>query len=295
MKTPNQIEKALTDGAAKLHQLLKTDHHTYNALVLQSKKELQDIRKSYGFKSAGSLLSGDISKLQKDERTTLGLALLPAIHSGLGNVCAFADSCADTCVAFSGNGGFSTTYNVRLARTSFMIANPQGFMALLFSEIFDAYTKAQTYEQGLAIRLNTYSDIRWEKVAPWLFDMFVAVKFYDYTKHPMSSRPEATRPKNYHLTYSVSEKTTESEIGKAIDARRPLAVVVSVRSGKVKGSESMRPIPQFWGGIPTIDGDSSDARYLNNQSAVVILRRKHTMRENHPMILKAAKLSGDSK
>jgi hypothetical protein len=294
MKTPKQIEKALTDGAAKLHQVLKTDANAYQELVLQSKKELQEIRAQFGFKSPGSLLSGDISKLQKDEKTTLGLALLPAEHSGLGNLCAFADSCASTCVAFSGNGGFSTTYNVRLARTAFMIQNPLGFMAVLLSEIFDAYHKAQTYEQGLAIRLNTYSDIRWEKVAPWLFELFIAVQFYDYTKHPTASRPEETRPRNYHWTYSVSERTSENEIGKTIDIRRPLAVVVSIRSGKVKGSESMRPIPEFWGGIPTIDGDATDARYLNETGKVVLLRRKHTMRDDHPMITTAAKLSGDS-
>ena len=161
---------------------------------------------------------------------------------------------------------------------------------MLVHELQKAYTNAQALERPLAVRLNTYSDIRWERVMPWLFDSFRAVKFYDYTKHTTASRPEDTRPANYHLTYSVSERTTSNEIGKCADIGRPLAVVVGIRSGKQKGSDQMRPIPETWAGMPTVDGDISDARWTTPTGSVVILRRKHTLATNAPMITHAEKL-----
>jgi hypothetical protein len=163
-------------------------------------------------------------------------------------------------------------------------------MALMISEISDEYVKAQDMEQKLAVRLNTYSDIRWEKVAPFLFDSFRAVQFYDYTKHPMRSRPETSRPLNYHLTYSVSENTTEQELEKAAFSKRPLAVVVSIRSGKIKSLDGMRPLPETWAGMPVIDGDESDARWTTPPGFAVLLRRKHTMSKTHPMIAHAETL-----
>jgi hypothetical protein len=69
-----------------------------------------------------------------------------------------------------------------------------------------------------------------------------------------------------------------------------LAVVVEIRSGKLPGKSFMREIPNTWGGMQTIDGDSSDARYLAPQNSVTILRRKHTMKTDHPMITSAANL-----
>ena len=289
MKTPNQIEKALTSNAAILHGFLKApkrQQKTFSDLVAESQQVFDELRTAQGFKSSAKLLSGDISKLNKDATSILGLALLPAEHSGLANLCAFSDSCADSCVAFSGNGSFPTVYRSRLAKTELLLDYPLAFMTLLVSELFEAWNK----NQNLAVRLNTYSDIRWERVAPWLFELFSGVQFYDYTKHTTKSRPADSLPQNYHLTYSISERTTATELQRNADIQRPLAVVVSIRSGKQSTTGEMRPIPKTWRGMPTVDGDSSDARWTTPQGSVVILRRKHTLAKNAPMISHAEKL-----
>lgn len=290
MKTPNQIEKDLTSAANLVHELLKTDAMGYEMKLNLAHQVFKNTASQWDLKNAPSLLTGNISKLQKDEKTILGLALLPASRSKIANLCAFADSCEHDCVAFSGNGSFPSVYRSRMAKTALLTASPESFMILLVDEIFCAVGKVGA--ENLAIRLNTYSDIRWERIAPWMFSIFQGVQFYDYTKHPASSRPENTRPANYHWTYSVSENTTAKHIGECADIGRPLAVVVEIRSGKMPKSQEMRPIPKTWAGMPTIDGDSSDARYLTPTGSVVILRRKHTMKANHPMITSAAKLEG---
>jgi hypothetical protein len=288
MKTPNQIERDLAKAADYVLELLSNDAVGYEMQLNLAHQVFKNTASQWELKNAPSLFSGNISKLQKDEKTTLGLALLPAKHSNIANVCAFADSCAESCVAFSGNGSFPSVYRSRMAKTALLTASPKSFMILLIDELFTAVGKVGA--QNLAIRLNTYSDIRWERVAPWMFEMFKGVQFYDYTKHPVSSRPETTRPANYHWTYSVSEKTTANHVSECADIGRPLAVVVEVRSGKQPKTEHMRPIPKTWAGMPTVDGDSSDARYLTPTGSVVILRRKHTMKTNHPMITTAQQL-----
>lgn len=286
--TPSQLERNLAQAEKDIRHMLTHDGREWAHRIKEAKELLTIIANKHGLKKAPSLLSVSISKLQKDEKVTLGLPLLPATHSGIVNVCAFADSCAETCVAFSGNAGFDNVYKSRMAKTHFLNWQPTSFLVLLTHEIFRAVD--QYGAENLAIRLNAYSDIRWEKVYPFLFKLFSNVQFYDYTKHTTKSRPEENRPANYHLTYSVSEKTTPKIISKCADIGRPLAVVVEIRSGVKPGTQTMREIPTTWAGMPTIDGDSNDSRYLTPTGSVVLLRRKHTMKANHPMIVKAAKL-----
>lgn len=281
MKTPAQIEKALKAANLEIspHDINTGLNITY---IAHAKYIYKMVANNHGIQSPGNLLSESISKLNKNSLPTFGLALLPATYSELGNLCAFSDSCAETCVAFSGNGSFNSTMRSRQVKTHLMINYPESFMILLKHEISEVARKYKTAQ----IRLNTYSDIRYENIMPEVFAHYPQIQFYDYTKHPVSSRPWL--PENYKLTYSVSEKTTAKEIEKAKTANRNLAVVVSVRSGKVK--DKWRAIKATWAGIPTVDGDQTDDRYSDPSGVVVILRRKHTMKADHPMIQKAEKL-----
>ena len=281
---PHQLEQLLTWGfkTASNYDTKKTERNVRGAKLV-----FAQVRSDYGFKSAGTLLSTSISKLQKNKQATAGLSFPPALSSGLANLCAFSDSCAETCVAFSGNGGFTQTQQSRKAKLEFALKFPEAFAVLLTHEIAQMQKKYAGHK--IAIRLNTYSDIRWERVAPQLFTQFPRVKFYDYTKHTMRSRPAETMPKNYSLTYSVSEKTTAHEIRVAKEAGRNLAVVVAIRSGKTP--QGYRKIPKTWGGMPTTDGDIRDDRHNDKKGTVVILRRKHTMKPWHPMIQQAGRLN----
>jgi hypothetical protein len=285
MKTPTQIEQKLRDA----FRTYETNGHTQQEHlndVAKAKQIYRLIRSQHGIKSPGKLLTQSISKLEKNDAPTYGLALLPATFSDLGNLCAFSDSCAETCVAFSGNGSFNSTMTSRLAKTELMIKFPYEFIVLLCDEL----TTIHEYSNRNAlVRLNTYSDIRWERIFKRFMRHCYSINFYDYTKHPLRSRPSHTLPDNYKLTYSVSEKTTAQEIQKAHAAKRNLAVVVGVRSGNT--SNGWRPIPSTWAGMPTVDGDLNDDRANDPPGSVVILRRKHTMKPWHPMIQQGNKLN----
>jgi hypothetical protein len=277
--TPKQLEAILQKGFKNA---------THNEQTVNAAKFIfAEVRSAYGFKSKGTLLSTSISKLQKNKQATAGLSFPPHLSSGLANLCAFADSCAETCVAFSGNGGFTQTQNSRCAKLDFAIKFPEAFAVLLIHEIDQMQKKYEGYK--IAIRLNTYSDLKFEMIAPEIFTKFPRINFYDYTKHTVRSRPAKTIPRNYSLTYSVSEKTTADEIAKAKTAGRNLAVVVSIRSGKTPAG--YRPIPKTFLGMKTTDGDIRDDRHNDRPGNVVILRRKHTMKTDHPMIKQAERLN----
>lgn len=277
MKTPAQLEQILARGFAGITE------PPAEFRVKLARAEYMKIRARYGFASRGALLSEEISKLKKSEGKNLGLAFMPADSSEIANVCAFAGDCARDCVAFSGNGGFSSTQRVRLARLAFAIEQPLFFAVLLWDEL-RKHSADDTFTMN--VRLNTYSDLRWENIAPKLFEYFSRANFYDYTKHPARSRRDV--PANYSLTYSVSEKTTDSEFWRNLGVGRNVAAVIETRSGETP--QGWRPIPQTFAGVPTIDGDLRDDRHNDPRGVVVILRRKHTLKASSGLITRAAEI-----
>lgn len=220
-------------------------------------------RTAHGFKTAGDLLSEDIGKTQKNDVRTYALAFLPASTSGIANTCAWEDKCSGPCVAFSGKGAMDDVMRSRLCRLAFAVEHPLEFAWLLTAELDEIHLDAVREWQPRAdrkplrlVRLNAYSDIRWERVAPWLFDRCSAIGFYDYTKHPLRSRPVDTMPANYRLTYSVSSRSTLDEVTAAAYAGRNPAVVFSARA-----NSNHDALPETWAGLEVLDGDETDDRY----------------------------------
>jgi hypothetical protein len=199
-------------------------------------------------------------KYAKSETPTLGLALAPASSSGV-NVCPKSTpECREHCVSKAGKGRFARTTNVRIVRTTFLAEEPEAFLRLLVSEI----DQAVAYYERINLRLNTFSDLPWETIAPWLFERWGdAVTFYDYTK--VWTR---TPPPNYRLTLSASERTSRRAIARAVDDGQAVAVVVRVRKKD--------PMPVAFDGREMIDGDKTDDR-TQDRGVVVGLRPKGTM------------------
>jgi len=110
---------------------------------------------------------------------------------------------------------------------------------------------------GALVRLNTASDIRWELVCPWLFEMFPALKFYDYTK---AWGKRGAMPENYRLTYSATGERHTWDHVHAMAKLHPVAVVVNVKRGK--------PVP-----AGMVDGDRDDNRY-DDARGIIALRAK---------------------
>lgn len=244
-------------------------------------------RANAGFKpTKGQLLSEEIEKLKKGDGVKLVmLALAPAEASGF-NVCPHSTSgCREFCVAKAGNGAYPAVMRARIARTRFLVENPREFLSLLIHTL-DAGLK----RNDLAVRLNGFSDIRWERVLPgWFWQRYNHVTFYDYTKHSVLSRPVDTMPANYLLTYSVTERTSDKQIAREMAAGRNIAVVVETKGGIVRNTGKLRDLPT----IPTltVDGDKNDRRFNDPEGSVVMLRRKGSLPVDNPLVVSNERLT----
>lgn len=278
MQTYRKFEQTLTDALAGMSE---------GDIIPMSEAKLRfaEHRSMRGFvfsPSGGTLLTDESGneKLAKGEGWKLVmLALAPHSASGVADLCSQSTpSCRDNCVAFAGNGGFPKVLAARQARVDFLAEHPREFVSLLVHTLDRLTRKAD-----LAVRLNGFSDIRWERVLPaWFWERFADVKFYDYTKHSVSSRPVSTMPANYSLTYSVTERSTPQGVARERAAGRSVAVVVNRRGGKHATRDHLHPLP-FADHL--VDGDVNDRRFDDPPGSVVGLRRKGSLMPDHPLVV----------
>jgi len=194
-----------------------------------------------------------------------GLALAPAVGSGW-NTCRFKTRlCEAGCLTYAGQNAMPVQQRARIVKTLFLVDNPSAFYTLLFWEIGKAERK---YGDALRIRLNMLSDIPWEDVLPSIFTTFPNIRFYDYTKWAAAKRSNI--PSNYDLTFSASERTDDTWIAENVQAGHRVAVVLGIKKDE--------PMIATYHGLPVIDGDASDDRYLNAEGVVIGLRAKGKMR-----------------
>jgi hypothetical protein len=204
------------------------------------------------------------------------LHLSPARKSGY-NACSHASiGCEAVCLDEAGHGGIGGPDNVvqraRIRKTKWYFEDRSGFMAQLVREISNLEKRAR--KKGLlpALRLNGTSDLGWVQVPCVrdgvtyrnVFDAFPNVTFYDYTKVP--SRYKITLPKNYFVTFSLSE-SNDAHAADALAAGMNVAAVLKV--------DDRDDLPAFWSGYPVLDGTAHDFRFLDPQGGhIVALRAK---------------------
>jgi hypothetical protein len=133
------------------------------------------------------------------------------------------------------------------------------FKQQLQKEIDALKKKAKAKGMIPAVRLNGTSDIQWENFG--IIQDNPDIQFYDYQKIPSALRKNL--PPNYHLTYSY----TGQEISKKFSeqwAERGVNTAVVFRGG----------MPKEFLGRPVINGDESDARFLDPKGVIVGLHAK---------------------
>lgn len=197
-------------------------------------------------------------KLGKDGRLPLyGLTLAAASQSGRWNVCQWSTpKCELACVL---HPRYESVHQAQVVRTLFIGDHPAEAVILIAEELRDAVRT----RGPIGFRPNTGSDIRWERIAPELFELD-GVSVYDYTKAPAEHR---TPTDNYRLTYSVSERpVSDRHAVEYLERGGTVAVVFAVRKG--------HPLPETWNGYPVVDGDATDNRLLDPPGSVVGLRAK---------------------
>jgi len=192
------------------------------------------------------------------------------------NVCPWAGLCTLDCLGKEGRGGINAgtmddirarnTNKIQLARlrrTDWFFSDRPAFLVRLRREIRNARKWAEKRGLRLAMRLNGTSDVVWERIDPTLFVEFADVVFYDYTKAPFIVRDEL--PANYSLTFSFGGDNWHN-FGESLANGRNASVVFRVKRNGA--------LPSTFAGLPVIDGDKTDARFLDRSGVIVGLRAK---------------------
>ena len=240
------------------------------------------------FRIPTNLLSTSNAKTTKGEKmgyTTYIMYLAPHTQNSKGiNLCSHASKgCAKACLFGSGSARFDEVQNGKRNKTEYYLGDRKLFMNQLVKEITKAERlhklidgEKQYKKNGVnvlrykdfAIRLNGTSDIPFEKIkldnGLNIFEMFPNVTFYDYTKNHI--RFNKVLPKNYHLTFSMSEDNKEISLSLLNKGIVNVAMVFGVK----KESE----LPNQYKGFKVINGDESDLRFLDEKNVIIGLKYK---------------------
>jgi hypothetical protein len=217
------------------------------------------------------ILNSGNSKTAKGEKKgwkTFGIHLAPSKVSGF-NVCKWASKgCAMACLNTAGRGAMKNVQEARIKKTIRVFKDRKNFMAQLADEITKAAKSAARKQMQSCFRLNLTSDLPWENMKHFdgasVFEKFKDQIFYDYTKSRkrMEQFLAGELPKNYSLTLSRSEDSSDLELAMILGQGGNVAIVF-------RGE-----LPKNWNGYEVIDGDESDLRFLDKKGVVVGLVEK---------------------
>lgn len=208
------------------------------------------------------------------------LYMMPARSSGREACSGRTDGCTSACLAEgTGRMSMSGPRRARIRRHASFFADRARFLADLHAEIRVHVKRATKAGKVPAVRLNGTTDLPWHRLAFTAHDgtryssLHVAnpdVRFYEYTKLPLSIATKGGIPANLHLTYSMNDRAgTDAIAGDYLAAGYGATVVTFTKrhvippAFKVDGKS-----------YPTVDGDAHDARFLDPSGHVVILAAK---------------------
>lgn len=223
------------------------------------------------------------------EYLTGGLSMSPKTSGNTG-----VDMCTDSspaCVAGCLNEtGLATIFDsiqiARKAKTAFFVANPIDAKSMIIRDIYRLNKKAKKEGKLLAVRLNMFTDVVWEREFPEVFKEFPDVQFYDYTKHSERFYKGYRLPENYHLTFSRSEKNAR-KVDNVLKRGGNVAAVFH-NPGSFTGNRAGKQVlPEVWNGYSVIDGDISDMRFEDGENVIVGLKLKAANTKKRENIIKS--------
>lgn len=196
-----------------------------------------------------------------------GLSLAPHTVGGGPTVCPYSTAeCRAVCLGTeTGLNRLDSAIKAKIKKTELWHAHPERFRAQLASEIQRQRRSAHALNLKLAIRLNVYSDLVWEREFPELFEAFHDVQFYDYTKVP----GRVVRPENYHLTYSYTGTTASLRTAMEYLAAGTNTAVIFPTASLPKVHEWSADLS-----VPVVNGDLNDFRPADPHPCVVGLKFK---------------------
>jgi len=256
-------------------------------------RECMDIKEARRIASGYSVtkLLGTNSKLDKESERAYpyiikGLSLAPANLSGYEMCPLRTPDCTKACIGVkSGHNRFSPAKQAKVNKTKMFVEDTAAFMCLLRHELYNFTKYTEKHGKSGVIRLNTYSDVVWEKKFPEIFREFANFQFYDYTKipqrGPMYEDNPVDWPINYHLTLSYTGYNWD-HCQQWLEWGQQVAVVFKDCWDN--------PLPETWRGFPVVDGDKDDCRWLEGYGVIVGLRTKGSVKNAGPFFADPKKL-----
>lgn len=206
------------------------------------------------------------------------LHLAPSDVSGY-NTCPKATAgCKAACLNTAGRGGLikkgestNVIQEARKRKTRLFFENREAFMRDLVADIELAIKQSGKKNLVPVFRLNGTSDLSWEKypvmrngvVFTNIFNAFAEVQFYDYTK--VLGR-KVSQVKNYHLTFSAADGN-DTDVLRAIEQGYNISVVFGAKKGKA--------LPTEYLGLPVIDADEHDLRFIDSADGKQVVAGLH--------------------
>jgi hypothetical protein len=225
------------------------------------------------------LLSTANPKIQKG--TKMGylsfiLHLAPADLSGRETCPKRTAGCTAACLNTAGRGGMfrrgentNVIQKARIRKTQYFFEDRDAFMKDLYHDIVRAKKFAERKGLTPVFRLNGTSDLSWEKYEVGttgmnLFQLFPTTQFYDYTK--ILGRKVAQYA-NYHLTFSRADGN-DADVARAIEQGLNIAAVFD-------------HMPETYMGLPVINADDTDLRFLDPKGCVAGLKAKGRAKKDY--------------
>lgn len=212
------------------------------------------------------------------------LYMVPAKGSGREACAGRSQGCTLACLA-EGTGRMSMhqSQRARRRRHAAFYADRTAFLRMLHGEIAAHERSAARQGKIAAVRLNGTTDLPWHRMSYTLadgtrfariHDAFPDVRFYEYTKHPLSAAAKGGIPANLSLTFSLSERPDAERY--ALDYLRSghgVAIVMAIPRHEPPSTW------RFYGEgeselFRVIDGDAHDARFLDPTASIVALAAK---------------------
>ena len=204
--------------------------------------------------------AGNTKILKSQKGTEIRIASLSLMPDSKICPASTLAQCFKPCLKFAGRGIMSNVAAGRQSKSDFWHNDQAGFLKQLRREIKNFITLCNKQNKQAAFRLNTISDITWERYG--IPQDFPDAIFYDYTKS--ASRLEKL-PDNYKLIFSYSGAPKyQPQVQRAIKTDAPIAVVFR---GHV-------PTGKYFLGREIVDGDASDLKNLRYKNKIVGLKLK---------------------
>lgn len=234
-----------------------------------------------------------ISKSNQDQAYRTGyVAMLPSDFSGF-KVCPNDKYCKNSCIFKSGQNRFDNAVLSKYYKSLMFWRLNDRFMSQLSREL-DNFRKT-CFKSDLypAVRLNTYSDIEYEKNYPELFEQFYDIQFYDYTK--IYKRFDRKLPNNYDLTLSLIAEVHNFEDIHNYATNRNIrcSAVISRKFYKDLLSTMNQGETSIFssgiGSVDLVDGEKHDMTFKHDKGKVLILRDKSGSKDINPLVYRDIK------